>query len=308
MAERLRHIVSATQFSPTDIQEFLAEAILMQAINGGHILNNKEGVLLFYRPSTRTAGSFVRAIHRLGGECFQALTPRQSMWGKEEDELDGDVDQQLRSFRNEGYCYVVLRHHQIVGAAIASEKSPLPLINAGEGFGGDQLRYLVEHPTQALGDLFTIKRLHSSLGSGFRIAFMGDVRSNPAVNSLAIVLAKLGGVELEYVAPENTDLSPRLRECLKGLKTAIRRRSTIEEVLNANIIYIANSHYSEPPNMTKLEPEHLDRLASTTFVMHDLLLGKKPDPEIENHPQMAHDQQERYWVAARMALLKMLLA
>lgn len=309
MAEKPKHLISATQFTPTEIREFLAEANSVQVMNSGNFLQHREGVLLFYTPSTRTAGSFTKAIHRLGGDCFQALTPRQSMWGleREREESGGDVVQQIRSFKNEGYSYVVLRHHQINGAVIASEQSSLPLINAGEGFEGDQSRYLVEHPTQALGDLFTIQQRLGSLSGGLRVAFVGDVRNNPAVNSLAILLATLPEIRLEYITPEHTDLSIELQKHLRDLATNITRRFSVEEVLDANVIYIANSRYSEPPQMIKLTAEHFSKLSRTSLVMHDLLMGHKPDPEIENQSQMIHDLQEQNWVPARMAILKMLL-
>lgn len=306
MAERPKHIISAKDFSPEEVQHLLFEtkAIVDGEMDTSDVLKGSRGAMLFYEPSLRTFISFDAAITRLGGTYQSLPVPQQTMWPRGEG--DGQVGHVLDSLANTGHSYLVLRHHQITGAQIASEGSRIPVINAGEGFSGNAMHYPVEHPTQGLGDLFTIK--HSvGLERGLRIALLGDLRNNPAVNSLGFLLANFPGITLEYMAPENTDLSPHLKHYLEERNILPVRKRGIDECLSADVIYVAGSNYYQPPGMPRFGQEELARVSNDSIVMFDLLRGSGPDDSIRDDGRLLHNRQEHLWVPARMALLKMLL-
>ena len=111
---------------------------------------NRIMATLFYAPSTRTRFSFEAAMHRLGGRVLSTEQARAFS-----SEIEGEqVEDSIRIIGSYSDV-IVVRHHEEGGARRAAEVSPVPVINAGDGNGG-------QHPTQALLDLYTIYRRASA--------------------------------------------------------------------------------------------------------------------------------------------------
>ena len=148
-----KDIVSLDQFSKKDIEIlFLATSKmrkLVQAKGGSNLLKGKIMSALFYEPSSRTFGSFVASIQRLGG----GFIPLQGMGNSSvvKGESLEDTIQTFSSYSD----VIVIRHSEVGAATIAASATRLPVINAGDGIG--------EHPTQALLDLYTIYEKHKKL-------------------------------------------------------------------------------------------------------------------------------------------------
>ena len=105
------------------------------------------------------------------------------------------------------YCdVIVLRHHEEGGAKRAATVSPVPVINAGDGSGG-------QHPTQALLDLYTIYNESKTL-NGLSVAFIGALDYGRTVRSLAYLLGKFDRVKLYFIAPEEMQIKPDILEYL----------------------------------------------------------------------------------------------
>ena len=165
-----KSIISIDQFDANDIKKVfdLADSY-KKGIEKGTVFRDLEGKLLtalFYEPSSRTFGSHIAAMQRLGGRIIPIQGVSFSsvvQWGPLEDTI--------RVFAS--YSDVIaLRHPEEGASKRAAEVSPVPIINAGDGVG--------EHPTQALLDLFTIKdRLGRT--DNLKIAMVGDLKYGRSV-------------------------------------------------------------------------------------------------------------------------------
>jgi aspartate carbamoyltransferase catalytic subunit len=145
----LRHVVESQQFTVPLLMELFDRSRGMERViaRGGSLdYQNRIMATLFYAPSTRTRFSFEAAMHRLGGRVLSTEHAHQFS-----SEIEGEqVEDSIRIIG--GYAdVIVIRHHEEGGAARAAQISPVPIINAGDGNGG-------QHPTQALLDLYTIYR------------------------------------------------------------------------------------------------------------------------------------------------------
>lgn len=144
---KLRHVVESQQFTLPLLMELFARSRGMERIVArGGSLDHQNRILatLFYAPSTRTRFSFEAAMHKLGGRVLSTEQARAFS-----SEVEGEqVEDTIRIIG--GYSdVIVVRHHEQDGARRAAAVSPVPVINAGDGNGG-------QHPTQALLDLYTI--------------------------------------------------------------------------------------------------------------------------------------------------------
>jgi aspartate carbamoyltransferase catalytic subunit len=141
-----RDIVSIRDFTREDIDYILGMIDLVEpfARGGSDMVRGKILATAFFEPSTRTRLSFESAMHRLGGTCVGFADPKATSVEKGENLADT-----VRVL--ESYADVLVIRHPLEGAArLAAEFSDIPVINAGSG--------AEEHPTQALLDLYTIKR------------------------------------------------------------------------------------------------------------------------------------------------------
>src|SRR3974390_2878014 len=141
----LRHVVESQQFTVPLLMELFDRSRQMERIvQRGGTLDYHSKILgsLFYQPSTRTRFCFEAAMLRLGGRVLS--TEHAQAFSSE---IEGEqVEDSIRIIGS--YCdAIVIRHHEANGAARAARVSPGPLINAGDGDGG-------QHPTQALLDLY----------------------------------------------------------------------------------------------------------------------------------------------------------
>ncbi|KAL9275605.1 Aspartate carbamoyltransferase 2, chloroplastic-like protein [Drosera capensis] len=154
---------------------------------GSQILKGYLMATLFYEPSTRTRLSFESAMKRLGGEVLASENAREFSSAAKGETLEDTI----RTV--EGYVDIIVMRHFESGAAkrtVATAK--IPVINAGDGPG--------QHPTQALLDVYTIKREMGKL-DGITVGLVGDLANGRTVRSQAYLLAKYNEVKIYFVAP-----------------------------------------------------------------------------------------------------------
>ena len=158
-----RDIISIKDFSREEIDYIFDVAKTMEplAVKGSDMLRGKILATLFFEPSTRTRLSFEAAMHKLGGSTIGFAEAEIASVKKGENLADT-----VRTV--EKYADVIALRHPLEGAArLAAEFSKVPIINGGSG--------AEEHPTQALLDLYTIKREKGKI-DGLKIALVGDLR------------------------------------------------------------------------------------------------------------------------------------
>ena len=208
---KLRHILEAQQFTLPIIRELFDRTRGMEHVvaRGGSLDYQKRIMAsLFYVPSTRTRFSFESAMHRLGGKVMSTEHARAF---SSEIEAE-DVEDSIRVLS--GYAdVIVIRHPEEGGARRAAEASSVPVINAGDGQGG-------QHPTQALLDLYTIYRERPL--DGLSIAFIGELDRGRTVRSLAYLLAKFDRVKLVFVSPAELQMRPDILGISRPPQRALR--------------------------------------------------------------------------------------
>ena len=216
----LKHVVESQQFTVPLLMELFDRTRGMERVvaRGGTLdYQNRILASLFYQPSTRTRFSFEAAMHRLGGRVLSTEHARAFS-----SEIEAEqVEDSIRIIGS--YCdVIVIRHHEPGGAARAAKVSPVPIINAGDGDGG-------QHPTQALLDLYTIYRERPL--NGLSVAFIGELDRGRTVRSLAYLLAKFERVKIFFVSPPEMQMRSDILQYLDRHNVRYELESDIDRVV-----------------------------------------------------------------------------
>ena len=298
----LRHVIESQQFTLPLLTELFQRSRGMERVvaRGGTLeYQNKILANLFYQASTRTRFSFEAAMYRLGGKVLS--TEQASAFSSE---VAGEqVEDSIRIIANYSDV-IVVRHPQAGGAQRAAQVSPVPVINAGDGDGG-------QHPTQALLDLYTIYRERPL--TGLSVAIIGELDRGRTARSLAYLLAKFDRVKIFFVAPPELQMKADILEYLDEHGVRYELESEVERVIGeADVIY-----------QTRIRPERVrDAHGEKGYVIDSALLGKmKPDAlilhplprtveldkSVDDDPRALYFRQAANGLYVRMALLTMLL-
>jgi aspartate carbamoyltransferase catalytic subunit len=300
---KLHHVIESQQFTLPMLKELFDLADQMERIlmrGGTQDYNNSVMALLFYEHSTRTRFSFEAAMHRLGGKVI--ATERANMFSSVA--AGETLEDTIRVVGNYADV-IVLRHTEIGGAQRASLVSSVPVINAGDGKGG-------QHPTQALLDLYTIYKGVKTI-EGVKVAMVGNLTDGRTVRSLAYLLGKFERVKLYFVAPESFQIKQDILDYLTKHNVWFTLESDLHKVLpEVDVVYSTRiepelltqrgerletiSKYFIDDNLLRLLPQH-------ALVMHPLPRLHEISPSVDNDPRAAYFRQTRNGVLIRMALL-----
>jgi aspartate carbamoyltransferase catalytic subunit len=300
----LKHVIDTQQFSVPDIMELFERTGHMERIvKRGGTRDYEDSILasLFYSSSTRTRFSFEAAMHRLGGKVLSTETARAFSSDVPGEQLEDTI----RIIAT--YCdVIVLRHTEEGGAKRAAAVSSVPLVNAGDGPGG-------QHPTQALLDLYTIYHECHTL-DGLSVAFAGALDSGRTVRSLAYLLGKFERVKLYFISPPELRMKQDILDHLQQRGVWFHNGSTLDDVLpHVDVLYqtrIERSKLLESNVDTaqyNLTADKLQRMKANAIVMHPLPRSVEIDPQVDLDPRAAYFRQARNGLYVRMALLTMLL-
>jgi aspartate carbamoyltransferase catalytic subunit len=301
---KLNHIIDTQQFTLPMLIELFDEADRMERViarGGTQDYQNKIMASLFYEPSTRTRFSFEAAMLRLGGKTIS--TERAQEFSSV---IMGETLEDTIRVVNNYADVIVLRHNEVGGAQRAAEVSNIPIINAGDGKGG-------QHPTQALLDLYTIFKEFKSI-DGVKVAMVGDLANGRTVRSLAYLLGKFERVKLYFVAPQPLQIKNDILEYLTRRNTWFTTESELQKVIpDVDVVYCTridptlvrggeSSTQSRHINYL-LDDSLLKLLPSRSLIMHPLPRLNEIAPSVDNDPRAAYFRQTRYGLAVRMALL-----
>jgi aspartate carbamoyltransferase len=302
------HVISVKQFLRDDLDHVLfpeAEDMLTMVKKVGQVsyLSGKVLACLFFEPSTRTMSSFVTAIERLGGSINAINYVQFSSVSKGESLRDT-----IRTLG--GYSdAIVMRHPEEGSAAKAAECSPVPIINAGDGKG--------EHPTQALLDLFTIRRELGCI-DGLTVTMVGDLANGRTVHSLARLLTLYKDVKMNFVSPQSLCMPPAKLSELRGQGVVPEEHDSLTDrvVSESHVLYITrvqrermteeekkmgNPYVVTPETMSVAKPK------GKMILMHPLPRVGEISEEVDQDPRAAYFRQSEYGMYVRMALLNAIL-
>jgi aspartate carbamoyltransferase catalytic subunit len=259
---------------------------------------------LFFEPSTRTRFSFEAAMQKLGGGVLSAENARANSSATKGETISDTI--RVVS----GYADVIaIRHYEQGIAEAASRISPVPIINAGDGIG--------EHPTQALADVYTIKKELGRL-SGLRVALVGDLLNGRTIHSLLPLLCLYSGVTIDLISPWQLRLPLRYREYLLEKGMTFHESEKLEGVIElADVAYITRvqserfasvEDYDAVKDVYVVDAELANRLKPEAIIMHALPRVNEISPDVDGNARAAYFKQAKNGLYIRMALLKYLLA
>ncbi len=297
-----RDIISIKDFTREEIDYILeiAEAMEPIAKKGSDMLKGRILATLFFEPSTRTRLSFEAAMHKLGGSAIGFAEPEITSVRKGENLADT-----IRVVEN--YADVIALRHPREGAArLAAEFAKVPIINGGSG--GE------EHPTQALLDLYTVKKEKGKI-DGLSIAMVGDLRFGRTVHSLAYALS-LYHVNLYFVSPPLLRMRREVLEAIKGKVNVVETSSLDEVVPDVDVLYVTRiqkerfpdpAEYMKVKGSYRISLETLGNAKQDLIILHPLPRVGEISPEIDNTSHARYFQQVWNGIIVRMALLTLIL-
>jgi aspartate carbamoyltransferase catalytic subunit len=301
---KLNHIIDTQQFTLPMLIELFDEANRMERVvarGGTQDYHGKIMASLFYEPSTRTRFSFEAAMLRLGGSTIS--TERAQEFSSV---IMGETLEDTIRVVNNYSDVIVLRHNEIGGAHRAAEVSSVPIINAGDGKGG-------QHPTQALLDLYTIFKEFKSI-DGVKVAMVGDLAHGRTVRSLAYLLGKFERVKLYFVAPPLLQIKKDILDYLERHNVWFTTESDLQKVLpEVDVVYCTRidpevfkdmpSSSLPPTSNYLLDDAILKLLPPHSLIMHPLPRLNEISPSVDSDKRAAYFRQTRYGLVVRMALL-----
>lgn len=240
--EQLPHILSASSFDREFVDSVISDTRWIKSQFDGnhwkgdvsgpsslpHLLEGKTMMLLFDQPSKRTYTLFATAMYALGGnrEGWQNAS-RDTSIAKGE-----SLEETVRGIsRSPTVSVLVIRHPGSYSVERASRQSAVPVINAGDG---------LEHPTQALKDLFTIDEELGQI-DGLHVAITGDLRGR-TVRSFLYALSLYKNILVSLVSPPQLRLPDDVKHVLRARAVPfveVEKESTLAEVVaTVDVVYV----------------------------------------------------------------------
>jgi aspartate carbamoyltransferase catalytic subunit len=291
---KLNHVIESQQFTLPLIHEVFQVADQMEKIleRGGTLdYQNKIMASLFYAPSTRTRFSFESAMYRLGGKVI--TTEQAHMFSSV---IGGETLEDTIRVVSNFADVIVLRHTEIGAAKRASLVSKVPIINAGDGKGG-------QHPTQALLDLYTI---YKELGyiDGLKVAFVGDLEQGRTVRSLAYLLGKFERVMLYFIAPDFLQIKEDIQDYLTRHNVWFTLENDLNKVISeVDVVYVTRIEkerfgdkielYEKTVKNYFIDKDVLQKLKQKAIIMHPLPRLNEISIEVDDDPRAVYFKQTR---------------
>lgn len=296
-----KSLVSIHDITKDDYERILNLAEKFEANPQKKILDDYVVATLFFEPSTRTRLSFESAASRLGAKIIGFTDAATSSVKKGESLKDTILT--VSNYAD----VIVMRHPKEGSARYASEVSPVPIINAGDGSN--------QHPTQCLLDLYSIRKTQKKLDN-LNIAFIGDLKYGRTVHSLVIALTNYN-TTFHLVSPVELKLPSAVKRYIKEKKLEYHQYTELEEVIpNVDILYmtrIQQERFSDPveyervKNAYILKNKMLDKAKKNLKVMHPLPRINEITEDVDDNPKAYYFNQALNGVYVRQALLTAIL-
>ena len=301
----MKYLIDPMDLSVEEIDELIdiANDIIKDRTRYQDVCRHKILATLFFEPSTRTRLSFESAMLSLGGSVlgFSSASNTSASKGESVSDTISVVS---------SYCDIIAMRHPKEGAPlIATRKSTVPLINAGDGGHN--------HPTQTLTDLLTIYREKGRLDN-LTIGFCGDLKFGRTVHSLTKAMSRYKNIKFVFIAPSELKIPEYLKHDLLDAKNLdYKEVETIEEVIEElDILYMTRvqkerffneQDYIRLKDTYILDLKKLEKSKSDLIVMHPLPRVNEIAIEVDDDPRAKYFDQVQNGRFMRMALiLKML--
>ena len=301
----MKHLIDIKNLTVEEINELIevANDIIQNKEKYSHKCDGKKLATLFFEPSTRTRLSFEAAMMELGGNVIGFSSADTSSASKGETVSD--------TIRVIG-CYadiIAMRHPKEGAPLVASLKSIVPVINAGDGGHN--------HPTQTLTDLLTIQREKGRL-ENLTIGLCGDLKFGRTVHSLITAMSRYKNIKFILISPNELKIPGYLKkEVLEKNNLEWIETTDIEEYMDKlDILYMTRvqkerffneEDYVRLKDYYILNKEKLEKAKRDLCIMHPLPRVNEISVDVDDDPRAAYFRQVENGKYVRMALILKLL-
>lgn len=304
MGDSVRNLISILDMSVEEIDHLIqiADDIVANHDDYMDICKGKKLATLFFEPSTRTRLSFEAAMLELGGSVLGFSEASSSSAAKGESVSD--------TVRTVG-CYadiIAMRHPKEGAPLIASKRTTVPIINAGDGGHF--------HPTQTLTDLLTIKRKKGQLGN-VTLGLCGDLQFGRTVHSLIEAMLRYPNVKFILISPEELKVPEYIREKLRAASVEWCEVENMEDVMpQLDVLYMTRvqrerffneEDYVRLKDTYILDMEKLQNAKEDLTIMHPLPRVNEISVKVDDDPRACYFEQALCGKHIRMALILNLL-
>lgn len=302
----MRHLIDIMDLTVDEIDSLIdtANDIIADPAKYRSACVGKKLAALFFEPSTRTRLSFEAAMLDLGGSTLGFSEAQSSSASKGE-----SVSDTVRVVS----CYsdiIAMRHPKEGAPLVASMRSEVPVINAGDGGHN--------HPTQTLTDLLTIKRELGRL-SDLTVCFCGDLKFGRTVHSLISALSRYSGIKLVLVSPDELKLPGYIKKEVieKNGMEYTETADLVSAMPDIDVLYMTRvqkerffneDDYLRLRDSYILTPDKLEYAKKTLKILHPLPRVNEISTKIDDDERACYFKQVKNGKFIRMALILMLLS
>ena len=301
----MRHLIDPMDLSVEEVDHLLvlAQDIIDNKEKYSEVCKGKKLATLFFEPSTRTRLSFEAAMMELGGNVlgFSSASSSSSTKG----ESVGDPVKIVSCYAD----IIAMRHYKEGAPMLASMKSDVPIINAGDGGHN--------HPTQTLADLLTIKREKGRLNN-MTIGFCGDLMFGRTVHSLIKAMSRYEGIKFILISPDELKLPDYIRtEVIEKNNIPYEEISSLEDAIGSlDVLYMTRvqkerffneADYIRLKDTYILDKSKLALARPDLSILHPLPRVNEISVEVDDDPRACYFRQALNGKYVRMALIMDLL-
>ncbi len=301
----MKNLIDIKDLSVEEINELIevAKDIIQNREKYSHKCDGKKLATLFFEPSTRTRLSFEAAMMELGGNVLGFSEASSSSVSKGESVAD--------TIKVVGYYsdIIVMRHPKEGAPLVASQKSLVPIINAGDGGHN--------HPTQTLTDLLTIKCEKDRLDN-LTIGLCGDLKFGRTVHSLITAMSRYKNIKFVLISPKELEIPEYVkREVLDKNKMEYVETNNIEEYMSdLDVLYMTRvqkerffneADYIRLKDYYILNREKLQKAKEDLSILHPLPRVNEISTDVDDDKRAVYFKQAEYGKFIRMALILKLL-
>jgi len=263
-----------------------------------NILAGRIVATLFFEPSTRTRLSFETAAQRLGANIIGFTDPKVTSSTKGETLKDT-----IMMVSN--YADVIVMRHHLEGAALyASEVSPVPIVNAGDGSH--------QHPSQTLLDLYTIRQTQGTL-ENLNIYLVGDLKYGRTVHSLIMAMRHFNPT-FHFIAPHELAMPDEYKLYCKenGIRYTETEEFNADVISNADILYMTRvqrerftdlMEYERVKDVYILNRRMLEKARPSMKILHPLPRVNEIAYDVDDDPHAYYFQQAKNGLFMRQAII-----
>lgn len=301
----MRHLLDTTDLTLEEIDDMIALAtdIIENKQKYAHVCDGKKLATLFFEPSTRTRLSFEAAMYELGGNVLGFSSADSTSASKGE-----TVEDTVRIVSN--YADIIAMRHPLEGAPrVATKRTLVPIINAGDGGHA--------HPTQTLADLLTIYREKGKLDD-ITIGLCGDLKFGRTVHSLIKAMCRYKNVKFVLIAPKELQVPDYIiSDVLIPSGAEYVQVESLEDVMpTLDVLYMtriqrerffSEEEYLKHKDAYILDLKKLDNAKKDLTIMHPLPRVNEISTDVDDDPRAKYFEQALNGKYIRMALIMTLL-